>query len=414
MHILFVTDNFPPEVNAPASRTYEHAALWVAAGHRVSILTCAPNFPHGKLFSGYRNRWFQQEAMAVAGGQIDVYRVWSFMAPNAGVAKRMLDFASFMATALLNGWRIPRPDVVAATTPQLLAAFAGYGIARYRRVPFLCEVRDIWPDLLVDLGISRNGLMIRCLKRLARHVYQHADHVVTVGEGYSRDLHERYQVPLSCITALPNGILPELFSPQGVREATRQSMGWDGKTIAIYLGTHGYAQGLGTVLEAAKLLEDDPSIHIAFIGEGADKPAIMAEATTMGLGNVSFHPQQPKERVPALYEGADMCLVPLKGGGVFSGTYPSKIFEAMAMQCPILLSVEGMAAELIAESGGGLALPPESPQKLADAIRQLATSPEKRAEMGKKGRAFVLAHYARKTIAENYARLFSTIIRTKN
>jgi len=248
MHILLVTDNFPPETNAPASRTHEHAREWVQAGEQVTILTCAPNFPFGEVYEGYRNALLQTETM----DGIEVYRVWTYMAANQGFFRRTADFVSFMVASVLGSSWIKSPDVVVATSPQFFAGLGGYIISKLKRRPFVFEVRDLWPEQIEVVGLMREGLLMYLLGGLARYLYHHCDRLVTVGEGYKIQIQDKYDVPESKIAMVPNGVLFELFSKKGRRGQYRQEFGWGDKFVVVYVGVHGMSQKLETLLEAAQ------------------------------------------------------------------------------------------------------------------------------------------------------------------
>lgn len=405
MRIVFITDNFPPEVNAPASRTYEHAREWVRAGHTVQVITCAPNFPFGTPYPGYRNALYTRERL----DGIDVLRVWSYMTRNEGFWLRSLDFLSFMITSVLGSLFVARADVVIATSPQFFAGVAGYLVARLTRAPFVLEVRDLWPDQIVANQVMASNPAIRLLRGVARFLYDHADAVVTVGEGYEERIRARYGVRRP-IDVIPNGVIASVFQRSGARDAVRDAHGWAGRFVVLYLGTHGLSQKLETVVEAAALLERDERFHFVFVGDGAAREQIAQQVRAKGLSHVELLGQRPKAEVPDLYEAADCCVVPLKRSALYAGNYPSKMFEAMAMACPIVLSVEGIAADLLRRADAGLAVPAESPQDLAEAIRRLVDDPERALQMGRNGRAFVCEHFSRERWA---ARLLAVLERVR-
>ena len=404
MHILFLSDNFPPETNAPASRTYEHTREWVRLGHRVSVLTCAPNFPYGKIYSGYRNSLFQHEDME----GVDVYRVWSYMAPNKGTIKRMLDFLSFMASSFLGSLRIKRPDIVIATSPQLFAAVAGYLVGKAKSRPFVFEVRDLWPEQVVAIGLIKEGRLNRAIKRVAKYLYIHSDMIVTVGEGYKEQIMDGYSVSKDHIEVIPNGVFPDEFRKTGCRQAVRKKMGLENKFVVAFIGTHVMSQKLETILEAAEKI-DEKHICFIFVGDGAEKKKLLEVKAQRQLENCLFYPAVSKEEIPAIYEAADICVVPLRKCELFKGTYPSKIFEAMAMECAIVMSGEGKSAALVEEAKAGISVAPESPAALAQAITDLSRDEALRKQMGENGRRYVVEHYSREIWAARYEKILEMI-----
>ncbi len=409
MHILFVTDNFPPETNAPASRTYEHAREWVRAGEQVTVLTGVPNFPFGKVYEGYRNALLQTERM----DGIEVYRVWTYMAANQGFYRRSLDFVSFMVAAVLGSFRIVSPDVVVATSPQFFAGLGGYIISKLKRCPFVFEVRDLWPEPIKVVGLMREGFLIRLLNGVARYLYLHSDRVVTVGKGYKTQIQDKYGVPASKIAVVPNGVLFELFSRQGRRDQYRKELGWGDKFVVVYVGTHGMSQKLETLLEAAQYIADQ-SILFAFVGDGAEKEKLIRLKGQLDLQNCVFYPIQPKERVPSFYEAADACIVALRKSELFKGSYPSKMFEALSMACPVILSGEGQSAEILMASGSGIVVPPEMPETLAKQLLYLQEHPAEATAMGERGRHYVQNHYSRRVWAQRYLELLRQVTSSRD
>lgn len=378
MHILFLTDNFPPETNAPASRTFEHARQWVREGHRVTIVTCAPNFPRGRVYEGYRNRLWQRET----NDGIDVVRVWSFISANEGFALRILDFVSFMAAAMVAGLFVRKPDIVVATSPQFFTLIAGNWIRFWRRIPWVLELRDIWPESIKAVGAMKQSAIIRFLERVEMGLYRRADRIVVVARSFADILAARGIDPRK-IDIVTNGVDLSRFLPRR-SDDLRRRLGWSGRFVVGYIGTHGMAHALETILDAAEQMEADgrtPDVLLAFIGDGARKDALRQEAERRGLSNVQFLPSVPKEEVAEHWGALDATVVHLRATDLFRSVIPSKIFEAMAMGVPILMGVEGEARDIVLDARAGLAFAPESAQGLADAIRALRADPALRRDM---------------------------------
>lgn len=365
MHILFLTDNFPPETNAPASRTFEHCREWVRAGHAVTVITGAPNFPQGKLFPGYRNRLWQEERMA----GIRVVRVWTFIAANQGFLLRTLDYLSFMFAAFFAALFLPRAQAVVGTSPQFFTAVAAWAVGLVRNIPFVFELRDLWPASIRAVGAIRSPRALRWLERVELFLYRRAALVVALTEAFRRDLMARGIDPAR-IAVVTNGADLSLFAPLPREPGSR--------FVSGYLGTHGLAHGLDTVLDAAKLLEARaPGRHmILLVGDGADKVRLADSAEREGIANVRFLAAVPKHRMAQLWSGLDCALVPLKRNPLFATVLPSKIFEAFATGVPVVLGVEGEAKALIEETQAGISVEPENAEALANAIAHLAEHPE--------------------------------------
>jgi glycosyltransferase involved in cell wall biosynthesis len=364
MHILFLSDNFVPEANAPATRTFEHARRWRELGHRVTVVTGVPNFPTGKAQPPYRNKLFQRETIE----GIEVRRVWTFLAANKGVVKRSLDFLSFAFSGFFGGLRVPA-DVIVATSPQLLTGLAGKWLARAKKKPWVFEVRDLWPDSIIAVGAMRENLEIRLLRRIERCLYRSADRIVTVSNALCARL-AAGGVPEGKLAVVTNGVNPMRFSPRAKDPALAKSLGLEGKFVAAYVGSLGAAHALDTALDAANALKD-AGVHVLFVGAGARHHELRARAAAMKLPNVTFTGVVPGDTVPNYLALCDVALVSLRRTPLFRAAIPSKIFEAAAMGRPILLAVEGVAADMVSAYGAGVCVPPEDPAAMAAALLEL-------------------------------------------
>lgn len=411
MRILYVSQYFPPEVNAPAARVHELAREWVRLGHHVSVITGFPHHPLGCKAPHDRGVLSRREAL----DGIDLIRTYVYAVPNEGKLRRMLSYASFMLSAATIGYaRTARPDVVVATSPHLLSGLAGYLLARAMGVPFVFEVRDLWPEQLLAIGIGREGSMVvRVLRRLARFLYEHSDHMVTVGDGYAHALRTRHQVPPTKLSVIPNGIDPSLFVPGERMNAVRAAHGWGDRFVVLYLGTHGLSQGLGSVLEVAAQLRDEKDILFAFVGEGADKAALQERACQEGLSNVQFIGQQPKQLVPGYYSACDLGVVALRPAPLFTEVLPSKLFEYLGMEKPVLLNIDGEARRLVERAGCGGYVPWGDAAGMAQMIRNLRGQRDQLVAMGRSGRRFVLEKYERRVLAKTYLTLLQKLAQTE-
>jgi glycosyltransferase involved in cell wall biosynthesis len=369
MHILFLTDNFPPESNAPANRTFEHARQWVASGHRVTIITCAPNFPDGQLFEGYKNRWFQTEQM----DGITVIRVWSFMTRNAGFVLRLLDFFSFMVSGFLGGLRVRDADIIIGTSPQFFTVCAACCLAKVKQRPFVFEMRDIWPESLQAVGMSNAGLSVRLAAPLADYLYRRADHLIVVTHSFKAYLQDR-GVSGERVTVIPNGVDPDMFFPIPADISLQQELQLEDKFVVGYLGTHGLAHGLESVVEAARLAgqtDDLTAVHFITVGAGAQFDRIKEIASD--LDNFTMIGQVSRADILRYWSLLDASLIHLKASPLFESVIPSKMFEAMAMGVPLLHGVGGESADIVRTSRSGICFAAEQPEALLSAIRQIST-----------------------------------------
>lgn len=369
MHILFLTDNFPPEVNAPASRTHEHCRQWAAAGHKVTVITCAPNFPKGRVFDGYRNAPWRRETI----DGIRVIRVWSYIAANEGFVRRVLDYLSFMATATLAGLFVRRVDVVVGTSPQFFTVCAAHLVGTLKRRPWIFELRDLWPESIKAVGAMQNSATLRWIEKLEMHLYRRAARIVSVTHSFRRTLGAR-GIDTAKIDVITNGVDIARFSPRPKDPALLHELGLEGRFVAGYIGTHGMAHALETLLLAAtkfKTLPGGESVRLLLLGDGARKAELKAEAARLGLDNVVFVDSVPKEQVARYWSVLDVSIIHLRRTELFTTVIPSKLFECMGMGIPVLHGVAGESAEIVEREGIGRVFEPEDVDQLADGLLQL-------------------------------------------
>jgi glycosyltransferase involved in cell wall biosynthesis len=373
MHILFLTDNFPPEGNAPATRTFEHARDWVDKGHKVTVITCAPNFPEGKVFEGYKNKWLSKDK--VEG--IHVWRVKTYITANEGFIKRTIDFASFMLSSLFFGLFTRKIDVVVGTSPQFFTVVSAWALASLKRVPFVFELRDVWPASITAVGVMRGSWIIDILEKLEIFLYDQADLIISVTHSFKLDLQNR-GVSADKIKVVLNGVDLERYIPwQEKDKSFADKYELNNKFVIGYIGTHGLAHALENVLEAAELTKKEDNIRIVFAGGGADRSRLEKIVSERGLENVVMIPRQPKDQMPRIWSLCDISLVHLKDSPLFETVIPSKIFESMAMGLPILMSVPlGEATKIIEQYKAGINVSPECPQELSEKFLALANDEE--------------------------------------
>lgn len=374
MHILFLTDNFPPEVNAPASRTFEHCREWVKAGHQVTVITGAPNFPQGKVYPGYRNRLWQCET--VAG--IRVVRVWTYITANEGFAKRILDYLSFMMSAIFASPWVRKPDLVIGTSPQFFTACAAYVASHLKGVPFVFELRDIWPESIKAVGAMGDSPLIRLFEKLEMFLYRKAARIVSVTGSFKRTLVKR-GIDASKIEVVTNGVDITRFQPMVKDAELTARYGLDGKFVAGYIGTHGMAHALETVLDAAEAIRHQHNgdvFRFILLGHGARKDLLMQQARERGLDNVIFIDSVSKDEVPRYWSLLDVSIIHLKKTPLFETVIPSKMFECMGMGIPILHGVHGESAEIVEREQAGVVFEPENHQDLCDKLQQLRADTE--------------------------------------
>jgi len=366
MKLLFLTDNFPPEVNACATRTYEHCKEWVKEGVEVTVITCAPNFPQGKVYEGYKNKLYQKEYI----DGIKVVRVWTYISANKGFLKRIVDYLSYMIASFLVGLFI-KTDIIVATSPQFFTAISGRWLAFWKRKRWVMEVRDLWPESIKAVGAMRDGWTIRFFEFIELRMYKSAWKIITVTDSFKTKFIEEYNLDENKIEVIKNGANLSFFAPASKNEKLLDELNLKDKFIIGYIGTHGLAHKLDFILDCAKKVDED--VHFLFIGDGAEKSKLIDKKEKLKLQNVTMLPAVDKKAVKEYTSILDVGLVNLKKSTTFLSVIPSKIFELVAMNKPILLGVEGESKEIIDSYGVGISFEPENENQFISSIEKVKT-----------------------------------------
>jgi glycosyltransferase involved in cell wall biosynthesis len=362
MKILFITDNFPPEVNAPATRSYEHIKEWIKDKDiEVSVLTCFPNFPHGKVYDGYQNKLYQKEQI----DGIEVIRVWSYITKNKGFVKRTLDYVSFGVSSFVAGL-FCKYDIIIATSPQFFTTWSAYGLSKIKRKPWIFELRDLWPESIKTVGAMNDGKMIRFLEKIELGLYKDATKVISVTNSFKSNLISR-GINTDKIEVITNGSNLELFYPKEKDQELIKSLNLADKFVVGYIGTHGMAHSLDFIVRSISKIENKDILFL-FVGDGAMKEDIVKIAKELNLSNITFLDPIKKEEVPRYLSICDVSLAPLKKSDTFKTVIPSKIFEASAMQKPTLLGVEGESQQIIETYNAGVCFEPENERDFIDKL----------------------------------------------
>jgi colanic acid biosynthesis glycosyl transferase WcaI len=408
--ILYVSQYFPPEMGAPAARASELARHWARLGHNVTILTGFPNHPTGVVPEEWRSRLRRLHCTEIVDG-VRVVRTWLWALPNRQAHERIRNYASFCLSAAVSGLALPKPDVVIATSPQLLCALAGWWLAFWKRVPFVFEVRDLWPESLVAVGAGSEGsLLHRTLSAIAEFLYRRANRIVVVAPAFKDHLMRYWAVPETKISIVENGVEADMFRLDPAAVAIRKQLKVEDRFLICYIGTMGNAHGLETLITAAEELKTALSSGMfLLIGEGAEKERIMELAASHGLTNILFLGQQPRERIPAYVSAADICLVMLKKSELFKTVIPTKLLEYMACERPVIVAVDGQARQIVEEAGGGVFVEPEDSHAMVESIVDLAANPERRQAMGARGRQYIVRKFSREKTAEEYIRVLERL-----
>lgn len=367
MKILFLTDNFPPEVNAPATRTFEHCRQWVLDGIDVTVITCFPNFPQGKVYRGYKNKFCQSEII----DGIHIIRVWTYITANKGFVKRTLDYISFSVSAFITGL-FQKTDLIIATSPQFFTALAGRTLSFWKGKPWIMEVRDLWPESIKTVGAMNDNILIRYFEWQEKRCYHSAQKIIVVTDSFKRKLVER-GIDSSKIEVVKNGVNRSLFVPEVKDLQLLNELGLQNKKIIGYIGTHGMAHKLDFILQCAKKMEGKNNYHFIFLGDGAEKRNLLDLKEKMNLKNVTMLDSVFKLEVKRYISILDIALMNLRKSELFTTVIPSKIFENAGMEIPILMGVNGEAREIIESYHAGLCFEPESEIDFCEKLDLLLT-----------------------------------------
>ncbi|MGI4789019.1 MAG: glycosyltransferase family 4 protein [Janthinobacterium lividum] len=409
MRILFLTMYYKPDNAATGILMAELAEELALHGHDVRVITSMPHYSTNSIWPEYRGKWSKRERQ----GAILVHRVWSYVPVHKDrLLPRFFSYLSFTLLSASAGLLMPRPDVIVTPSPSppLTNGISAYLLGRLRGIPFISNIQDIYPDVAIRMGVMKSPAVIAAYKKLEKFVYAHSHAITVISEGFQRNLTAK-GVPADKISVIPNFIDAAFVSPHPRRNDFSAEQGWDDKFVVLFAGNVGMSQGLDTVLEAAGLLRDTPDLVFAIVGNGASKPALIAQVAAMGLSNVQFLPYQSYDHVPILYSSADVGLIPLRRG--FSNdSVPSKLFTIMGVARPVIASVDAHSetAEVIDESKCGVCIEPEDPKALAAAIISVFSDSKRAEEMGRRGRQYVEAHYTRTSVAHQYEAIFSRLL----
>jgi glycosyltransferase involved in cell wall biosynthesis len=399
VRIAYFCQYFVPETAAPAARLSELSRAWVEAGHEVTVVTGLPNHPTGIIPPEYRGVIFRRERL----DGVEVWRNWLYATPNEGFVKKTLSHLSFMlSTLVLSVPRLRGHDVLIVSSPSFFVAITVCLAHWLWRIPYIFEVRDLWPGVFVELGVLRNRLLIRCLEAVEMFLYRRAAKVVVVTESFRDILIHRGLRP-DHVVVITNGVDTSLFGPSSAAgQEIRRAHGLDDAFVVLYIGAHGISHALTCLLDVAQRFRDDPGVRFLFVGAGAEKNKLVERAREMQLPNVRFLPSQPRPTVPGWYNAADVVLVPLRNISMFETFIPSKMFEILACARPIVASVRGESRRILERSDGALIVDPEDVEGIAAAITRLRQTPALGQALGQAGRAFVGREYDRRVLADRY------------
>lgn len=405
MRILFLTQYCPPEVGAPQNRIFEFAKKLKEFGHEVTILTALPNYPKGEIFDEYKGKKVVLEEIE----GIKIVRTSIYATKSKSFTKRLRNYLSFTFSSVLQGAKyIDKQDAIITESPPLFLGFSGYVLAKLKKAKFIFNISDLWPESAIKLGVLHNKLFIKMSVLLEEFCYRKASAVTCQTEGIVDDIVNR-GFDKNKVHLITNGVDTKLFKKENRDEAFRREIGIEGKFALCYAGIHGLAQGLQVIINAAEIVKDEENIQFVFVGDGPEKQDLISMAKEKGLKNVTFLPLQPKTNMPKIVASMDAAIIPLKKLDIFKGALPSKMFETLASEVPIILPVQGEAEKLINNAQAGIVVEPENPKEIAEAVLKLYNDIELRKRFGENARSYVMENYARETITRKLEKILMNL-----
>ncbi|MEK7524343.1 MAG: glycosyltransferase family 4 protein [Patescibacteria group bacterium] len=400
MRILFISQYYPPEIGAAANRIGYFAEYMAKAGHEVSVLTSVPNYPEGKIYSGFKNKFTVHQQNGVT-----VYRTRIFFTQKTGALSRLAHYLSFVSLSHFSHRKIPKPDVIIATSPPLFTGIIGVLFKKRWKVKLITDIRDIWPDSAQSVGMVKNRGLLKQGQRLANWIYKNSDHLTVTSPGIQKNLPHNVHKKISII---PNAAELELFRPDINAQHIQKQWNLKNKFVVLYTGNLGLAQAPEIFIKAAEELKNEKDILFLMVGSGVFLPQLQEQAQQKNLTNITFTGIQSRAHMPEFVASANVCIIPYKAADTFRRTYPSKMFDYMAGAKPIIINLEGEASELIEKAKCGLLAKEEDAHDLAQKILELKAHPDHAKKMGQAGRKFVEKNFRREVVAKNFEALLLT------
>jgi glycosyltransferase involved in cell wall biosynthesis len=402
MHILLIHQAFAALDEPGGTRHHELARYLTEQGHQVTIIAS----PISYLTGASRGKQGRKQVDDLG---VTIIRSWTLPALHRSFIWRVFSFFSFMVSSFINGLFVRKVDLVWGTTPPIFQGPTAWMLAKLKGVPFLLEVRDLWPAFAVAVGVLKNKTLIRLSEWLERFLYRHADRVIVNSPGFVDHVKAR---GAGKVALIPNGADPAMFDPESTGTGFREKHHLSGKFVLLYAGAHGLSNDLDVVLEAAEKLTEDYNIRIVLLGSGKEKDRLERRAVFLSLENVLFLPPVSKLEMPEALAAADACLAILKPVEMYKTTYPNKVFDYMAAGRPVILAIDGVIRQVVEEAQAGIAVPPGDSAAMASVVRELASEPEKCRKMGMNGREMVEKRFNRSHSAGEFTQLLESMRRT--
>lgn len=400
---ILIHQAFASKDEPGGTRHFELGRRLVAQGQKFTIVASDVSYQTGK-------RIVPKVKLVTESNEegVRILRAYTYSALHKSYFSRVIAFLSFMATSVLVGVNAGEPDVIMGTTPPIFQAVSAWLLSVLRRRPFLLEIRDLWPEFAIDIGLLKNPILIRCARWLEHFLYRRADCLLVNSPAY-RDYLIGKGVPARKIRLIPNGVDAQMFDPEQRGAAFRQEYGLEDRFVATYAGAIGMANDLDVLIAAAVALAERKDIHILIVGDGKERKRLEDEAARLGLDNLTFTGSFAKSQMAEILAASDACIAILRNIPMFTTTYPNKVFDYMAAGRPTVLAIDGVIRAVVEDANGGIFVPPGNSQLLAEALARLADNPNEAASMGKNARAYVIQNFNRDEHADQLAEVISEV-----
>jgi len=401
MHILLIHQAFAALNEPGGTRHHEFARFLVKQGHQVSIIASPVSYLTGKDSQS-------QQVKIEMEGKISIYRAYTYPALHKSFIHRLFSYLTFMVSSFFISMKIKNVDIVWGTSPPIFQSFTAWLVSKFKRVPFLLEIRDLWPAFAIAVGVLKNKLLISLSLWLEKFLYHRADRIIVNSPGYIKHVQ---LISGQNVTLVPNGSDTTAFTPANTVQI-RKELGWTDKFILIYAGAHGMSNDLPVVLQTAKLIKEHDDIKIVFIGDGKEKSNLIALAESLKLSNVEFLHPVPKNKIAQYIQASNVCIAILKPIELYKTTYPNKVFDYMAAGKPIILAIDGVIREVVESAGCGIFCEPGNPHAIANAILEMYSNRNGLVKIGKRGKVYLEQNFNRMMIAKDFTDMIEEIARS--
>ena len=401
MHILLIHQAFASLDEAGGTRHFEIATNLAKKGHSITILTSPISYLSGQKVNS-------RNIEELEDGKIKILRTYAYPALHKSFFHRTLNFISFMTSSFLRGIQLKDLDMVWGTSPPIFQAASAWLLARLKRIPFLLEIRDLWPAFAIEVGVLKNPLLILLSQWLEKFLYHHADMVVVNSPGFIEHVKNKGAKKVELI---PNGSDIHLFTTPNDGSVFRKKLRIQDKYVVTYAGAHGISNDLEVVLKAAKLLSDHPRIHFLLVGDGKEKPSLVENARKLNLTNLTFIDAISKNKIAEVLAASDACLAILKPLEMYKTTYPNKVFDYMAAGKPVLLAIDGVIRQVVEEAKCGIFIEPGNAEDMGKKILWLSNHPGEAKNMGMSGRRQIEEKFDRARLAGRFIAVFEELIK---